>query len=416
MDEIAFANYTLDAVKIELNKLEDNAKIDFVVNNKKSTTQQNIDAIYEITKQEVPYSDNVIDANFLPPVVVTEEVQEEVQEKVKEEVKEVIKQDPEGTPVAEAMVTAPEEDNSIFKIKENKYKLKTTEKELTDKYVKLLTAAQQDKLPNKKLVLITLKELNNKGFTRILFNRNATINSKIHQMQMDYILKHYDSISKFNEIKENETNEYEKEYYTTYDLQSQVIQLLNASVRKENCKEKDVLKNAMTRYKKFVELSKNEETVLTNYMNALRENNYQNEYLALFDDRFKSVVKNNTSVIEQLDTQFSIKSKDYYSENWAGFKYNFAQEANTAAWFVVEKIKDLSLIKKAIIWSETSVIIEKENNYYFDTLAQLYYKNGEKEKAIETEQKAIDFALKDNDEKQVDEYKIVLEKMKRGSY
>ena len=75
----------------------------------------------------------------------------------------------------------------------------------------------------------------------------------------------------------------------------------------------------------------------------------------------------------------------------------------------------MNWVKKAIFWSETSLKIEKDNSYYLDTLAQLYYKNGEKEKAIATESKAIE-NIKDNSTEQTEQYKIVLEKMKAGTY
>ena len=82
---------------------------------------------------------------------------------------------------------------------------------------------------------------------------------------------------------------------------------------------------------------------------------------------------------------------------------------------MVEKVKDTNLIKKAIVWSETSLKIQKDDRYYLDTLAQLYYKDGQKEKAIIAEQKAID-VLSDDDFSQREEYKVVLEKMKNGTY
>ena len=70
-------------------------------------------------------------------------------------------------------------------------------------------------------------------------------------------------------------------------------------------------------------------------------------------------------------------------------------------------------IQKAIVWSETSLKIAKNVHYYLDTLAQLYYKNGEKTKAISTEEKALELG---KDSEYGEEYKITLEKMKNGSY
>lgn len=69
------------------------------------------------------------------------------------------------------------------------------------------------------------------------------------------------------------------------------------------------------------------------------------------------------------------------------FKSSFSNLANDFAWHVVEKSADKPIIQKAIVCSETSLKISKNVHYYLDTLAQLYYKNGEKSKAISTEEK-----------------------------
>ena len=415
IDANSLSYYNLINFNTELYVLDCNARVDKNLSSKKATSQQTIDVLYEITKQEVPYSDNVPQADFLPPVVDPED-EEKVVPKIEVKEIEVEYIAPLANDSIDVAAGASEYDYSQLKIKENKYKLKTTENQVNDKYLKILIAAQSDNLPNKKLVYLNLKELNNKGFSKILFKKDAVVNSKIHQLQMDYILKHYDSIVKFNDYKEGNINEFEKEYYTTSDLQYQVMQLLNLTVLKQNCIGKDDLKNAMIRYKKFVALTKNDETVVSNYMTALKTNDFQNEYLTLYTDVFTATIKDNSSVIEQLDQLFAVKSYEDYNLSWIGYKNNFANEANSAAWFVVEKVKDFGTIKKAIIWSETSLKIEKENHYYLDTLAQLYYKNGEKVKAIATEQTAIDFALKAQEQIQIDEYQVVLEKMKNGSY
>ena len=85
--------------------------------------------------------------------------------------------------------------------------------------------------------------------------------------------------------------------------------------------------------------------------------------------------------------------------------------SNNAAWFIVENGKNNQSIKTAIKWSELSLKIEKNNHYYLHTLAQLYYKNGEKQKAIATEQLAIENNFDD-----ASDYIATLKKMKNGTY
>ncbi|WP_395052032.1 hypothetical protein [Flavobacterium sp.] len=414
----SFSYYNTNTINTELKVLDANAKFDAVFSIKKNTFQETLNVLYEISKQEVPYNydseetpPTIIDIQkFVPPVVVKEQIKEVL---VVEEVKSVeIVQDyaVDSTAVIDS---AYDYDYSMLKIKENKYKFKTKENVVNEKWIKLLETFNKDKNVNKKLAITILKELSNKGFNKILYSKNQVINSKINQLEMDYILKHYDTISNFNNTNEEAT--YDGDYYITYDLKNNISSFLNQSVAKENCKSKDDLTKAMARFKTFVATSKNDSSVASSYMNALKENDFQTEYLTAYENYYTTVIKDNSNIIEQLDASFAIKQEEEYSANWVEYKYDFANQANEASWFVVEKVKDASLIKKAIVWSETSLKIQKDDRYYLDTLAQLYYKDGQKEKAIITEQKAID-VLSDDDYIQREEYKVVLEKMKNGTY
>ena len=62
------------------------------------------------------------------------------------------------------------------------------------------------------------------------------------------------------------------------------------------------------------------------------------------------------------------------------------------------------------------MLIEQNNYFYLDTLAQLYYKNGQHDLGTATEQKAYDLAVVAADTLSIDEFKVVLDKMKNGTY
>ena len=417
-----FSYYNMSTVFSELQILDYNAKLDATFSNKKSSNQEVLDAFYEITKQEVPYTYVETEAlpvavdiqDLVPPKVVEKviEVKDDVPPAV-DEIKtvEIIQDYPvDSTAVVDSAYNY---DYSMLKIKENKYKFKSNEAQVNNAWIKILESHQQDKVINRKLALTIIKELNNKGFNRILFNKNQILNSKINHINMDYILKHYDTISNFNNI--SEETAYDGDYYSTYNFKETFLNLLNQNVIKQNFKTKDDLAKSMARFKSFLAISKNDSSVASSYMTALKDNDYQTEFLSAYENYYTTVINDNSSIIEQLDKAFEIKQQEEYSANWVEYKYDFANQANEASWFVVEKVKDASLIKKAIVWSETSLKIQKDDRYYLDTLAQLYYKDGQKEKAIITEQKAID-VLSDDDYLQREEYKVVLEKMKNGTY
>lgn len=73
-------------------------------------------------------------------------------------------------------------------------------------------------------------------------------------------------------------------------------------------------------------------------------------------------------------------------------------------------------MKDAINWSEYSLIVTKNNPYYLDTLAQLYYKDGQKDKAIITQELAVKFLNMDVEEQTASEIRETLTKMQNGTY
>lgn len=83
---------------------------------------------------------------------------------------------------------------------------------------------------------------------------------------------------------------------------------------------------------------------------------------------------------------------------------------NSLAWEVFLKVDNNTLLTKALLWSK-KCIEQAEEPAYLDTYANLLYKLGRKQEAIEFEEKAIAL-LKDEADKK--SYVEVLEKMKQG--
>ena len=85
-------------------------------------------------------------------------------------------------------------------------------------------------------------------------------------------------------------------------------------------------------------------------------------------------------------------------------------DLNEYAWTVFQNCSDETCLQNALEWSKRS--FEKEKNpAYMDTYANLLYRLGRKEEAIEWEQKAIDLIANDDDKKG---YQQTLDKMKAG--
>lgn len=71
------------------------------------------------------------------------------------------------------------------------------------------------------------------------------------------------------------------------------------------------------------------------------------------------------------------------------FDQVMAATLNTAAWnFYENKVND-ELLKKALNWSKSSLVLEKSNPYYLDTYAHLLYRLGNKQEALKQQQLAV---------------------------
>ncbi|HEU0125389.1 MAG TPA: hypothetical protein VFQ56_03705, partial [Flavobacterium sp.] len=120
----------------------------------------------------------------------------------------------------------------------------------------------------------------------------------------------------------------------------------------------------------------------------------------------------------KLDAIFSTldSSSSYSYDGWNSFKYYHSDLCNNAAWTVVENPMNANYLKDAIKWSEYSLVLTKNSPYYLDTLAQLYYKDGQKQKAIEMQKLAVKYLNDTVDEETASNIKEVLTKMSNGTY
>jgi len=151
------------------------------------------------------------------------------------------------------------------------------------------------------------------------------------------------------------------------------------------------------------------------YLDRVKESN-SNDYSMLykeFGEYYDTILSKGPSILETLDEMYS-RQKAIFS--WSDYKRIFSQIANNTAWLVVEtNNNDADAIRTAIQWTEASLKVTKNEFHYLDTLAQLYYRNNEKEKGIATEQLAID-NLPAGDKERIKSYNEVLESMKNGTY
>ena len=333
---------------------------------------------------------------------------------------------------------------SVIKSKENLYRLKSTLQDANEKWEKIVKEFEKSNIIDTDYITVVKQQLNDAGFTKKIFDKSSF---KIEDYRMlNYVFAKYNTLLKETDTKANPI---------TVDSTRQATEKSNINVaraaatlavgdavksltddyiqpidnvlenyfgrfadeidfsNKEIDNQKSIKFLLFEYYKKYVKLTDYKTNVVNSYINVLDDNladtEIRTEYFEIFEIYFNKIMAPNKSIIENLDLDFSLYDNDY----WVSYKNNFANSCNQIAWEIVKKSTDKVLIKKAIKWSETSVEIEKNTHYYWDTLARLYYLNGQKDKAILTQQKAIDLG---KDSENGVEYNDVLEQMKNGTY
>lgn len=299
-------------------------------------------------------------------------------------------------------------------------KVTLDKKEVTQIWKKLIESHQKDTKPNRELVETILREIKNVGFFKQFFNEERVFNDTDF-LAIDYLLKHYDAIEKMNIEDENGTALALLKGSLSFEISSALQQ--NSYVVKEGVAGKANQNKIIAIYKKLIASGKGNFDCYKNYFEYLNSDSENSVDDIAFLKEFKSYFDSNLSTekgnaIERLDSMFATLAtdSDYSYNGWNSFKDYHSNLANNAAWATVLKPANNGFIKDAISWSEYSLIVTKNNPYYLDTLAQLYYKDGQKEKAIATQKLAVKFLTAEIDEQTAVEIRETLTKMEDGTY
>jgi len=382
------------------------AKIDL---NKALNSKKTKDS--EIVKKMVPLSENNSGWAISPPMVTTAvavPAEKVVEEEVPVEVAEV------AVDTVAAYPAYYDQNEAVYT------KVDFDKKKLLAAWSRIVDSHSKDAAPDMDFVKVALAEIQNSGFYYSLFNEGRPFD-ETNFKAIDYLLKHYDAI-----LQEQKTASGQGEmvdYYGDYapTIETQLPTAISNGISQLSEKTTDEYqKRMMAVYKKVVEKKSDDYNATIEYLRVLQgfaeSTNKESQFIEEYDVFYKKAFKGRQNEIEILDEMYSTPGKGYQTYNdWSSFKNSFSNASNEAAWFVVQKAKNPESIKKAIQWSESSLRIEKNNPYYLDTLAQLYYKNGEKQKAIATQEQALRFSQDMGDETKAD-LESVLEKMKNGTY
>lgn len=300
-------------------------------------------------------------------------------------------------------------------------KIDIDRKEISQSWNRIIEIHQKDTKPDRYLTVTILKEIKDQGFYANCFNEDRVFNNTDF-LAIDYLLKHYDAIQEMNIedlIQETDIGG-DKIELLERKLSSEIASALRSNIyNKQDGIEGEVNRNkGIAVHKKMIAASKEKFECYRSYFEYLETSRhgfgYDREYLNEFKIYFNTYLSpKNQNAIERLGELY--KEADSYSEDWNSFKEYNSYFANSAALSSFEPVNS-SFIKDAIAWSKYSLMLTKNHPDYLDTLAQLYYRNGQKKKAIATQELAVKYL--ENGDRDTDDNRIrkTLLKMKNGTY
>lgn len=290
------------------------------------------------------------------------------------------------------------------------YQMQLTPEQAIAQWERVVNAHKKDsKLDPEYAFLLSLNNADANYYYRIFNAEKPTTTADIDAIA--YLVKFADEIKAYNKkIEGNDDN------YMGYNerLEKGIIEVnygeLSNQLEYITFNDKKLFEPVKTTYKEG--LKKNLFSA-DNYIDFLYNNNVD-EAAVYFGEYYKNLLQKYGNLIVALDKAFSEGDDE---NSWKYYKMRFANRANNIAWKVFEEHKqNPDKLNEAFQWSSSAVQLEPENSYYLDTFAHLLYARGEKQKALEIQEKAVKNLPKaeDGGDDEKSEIQTNFEKMKKG--
>ena len=290
------------------------------------------------------------------------------------------------------------------------YQMQLTPEQAIAQWERVVNAHKKDsKLDPEYAFLLSLNNAEANYYYRIFNAEKPTTTADIDAIA--YLVKFADEIKAYNKkIEGNDDN------YMGYNerLEKGIIEVnygeLSNQLEHITFNDKKLFEPVKTTYKEGLKKKLFSDD---NYIDFLYDNNVD-EAAVYFGEYYKNLLQKDGNLIVALDKAFSEGDDE---NSWKYYKMRFANRANNIAWKVFEEHKqNPDKLNEAFQWSSSAVQLEPENSYYLDTFAHLLYARGEKQKALEIQEKAVKNLPKaeygGDDEKS--EIQTNFEKMKKG--
>ena len=290
------------------------------------------------------------------------------------------------------------------------YQMRLTPDQAIAQWERVVNAHKKDtKFDPEYAFLLSLNNAEANYYYRIFNAEKPTTTADIDAIA--YLVKFADEIKAYN--KKIDGNE---DYYMGYNerLEKGIIEVnygeLSNQLEHITFNDKKLFDPVKTVYKEGLKKKLFSDD---NYIDFLYDNNVD-EAAVYFGEYYKNLLQKDGNLIVALDKAFSEGDDE---NSWKYYKMRFANRANNIAWKVFEEHKqNPDKLNEAFQWSSSAVQLEPENSYYLDTFAHLLYARGEKQKALEIEEKAVKNLPKaeDGGDDEKSEIQTNFEKMKKG--
>lgn len=285
------------------------------------------------------------------------------------------------------------------------YQMQLTPEQVITQWERVVNAHKKDtKFDPEYAFLLSLNNADANYYYRIFNAEKPTTTADIDAIA--YLVKFADEIKAYNKkIEGNDDN------YMGYNerLEKGIIEVnygeLSNQLEHITFNDKKLFEPVKTTYKEGLKKKLFSDD---NYIDFLYENNVD-EAAVYFGEYYKNLLQKDGNLIVALDKAFSEGDDE---NSWKYYKMRFANRANNIAWKVFEEHKqNPDKLNEAFQWSSSAVQLEPENSFYLDTFAHLLYARGEKQKALEIEEKAVKNLPVDVKKSEI---QTNFEKMKKG--
>ncbi|MGB3606269.1 hypothetical protein [Psychroserpens sp.] len=292
-------------------------------------------------------------------------------------------------------------EKELIKTNSDYYKLQSNLEQVHALFDKLANSHKTDVTVDFEFANIAYKSLTD-PYERKLYGNTVEDDYESDLKTIDYLIKFQNDIEDYKAI----TDEDYSKGYDFYNVAYTISDALNKLAKTANT-------NALQDIKQSFQKLQTDSNAYLFFLKTYYPQIYLEEYMSYYD---ATKLHDTNNVVVRLDELYEqTKSKT----SWSAFKREIANNANDAAWVVVEKIEDKKMIKEALKWSKTSLNINETNPYYLDTYAQLLYKNGDKKSAIKYQTKAVDIINENTglySTSLLSNTTDVLKRMKNGTY